>query len=236
MLIVVGIMMSLVLALALLYFMFIQTSPSAILDLGFVSYLAGNAGTALGGLIGMMALTFFVILPMLAKIPGTVRETLNQRRFRRTPERTTGSVVNSTQGVDYTSIELTYLGHRQVFRIDNRVLTAPLEPGTELIVFYDPANKSNAYIDVLGSLDQQHTHITQSDTLFKLLEITPRFDVSPQSFELVGELYGGSFDAQKASLVCQFNREELGRFTPGTLLPCIVSGSKDNYTISMVTS
>ena len=83
MLIVAGFMMSLVLALALLYFMFIQTSPSAILDLGFISYLSSNAGTALGGLIGMMALTFVVILPMLAKIPGNVRETLSQRRFRR---------------------------------------------------------------------------------------------------------------------------------------------------------
>lgn len=236
MLIAVGSIISLALALALLYFMFIQTSPGVILDLGFISYLSSNAGTALGGLIGMMALTFLVILPMLVKIPGTLREMLGQRRLRRQPEKTTGNVVSSTQGVDYTSIELTYSGHRQVFRIDNRVLTAPLEPGTELIVYYDPANKSNAYIDVLASLDQQHTHITQSDTLFKLLDITPRFDVSPQSFELVGELYGGSFDAQKASLVCQFNREELGRFTPGTLLPCIVSGSKDNYTISMVTS
>lgn len=236
MMIVIGFTISLVLALALLYVMFIQTSPSVILDLGFVSYLSDNAGTALGGLIGMVALTFVVVLPVLANIPGTIRKVRGQRRLRSQPIETLGTVISSTQNADHTLIELAYTGHRKAFPIDNRLFTAPIEPGTQFKVFYDPGNKNNAYVDVIGSYEQQHADITHSDTLFKLLKITPRFDVSPQSFELVGELYGGAFDAQKASLVCQVNREELSRFTPGRLLPCVVSGYKDNYSISMVTS
>ncbi|WP_028672078.1 hypothetical protein [Saccharospirillum impatiens] len=237
MFIIIGSALSMVLTLALMYFMFMQNSPPVILDLGFVNYLIKNAGAAIGGLIGMLALSFFAILPMLASIPATFKEMMSQRRLSRQPIQVTGKVVTATtEGLNHTLIRVSYAGQTNAFQVDNRVLMSAVERGTELTVFYDPKNKSNAYIDFIGSLEEDRSRIVQSGTVIKILEITPKFTVTPDSFEILGELHGGSFTAQKVSMVFELQREDLSRYSPGAILPCEVSGSTDNYSISILSS
>lgn len=233
MLFLLGLIISVLLALTLLYIMFMQSSPELILDLGFINFLVDNPGAAIGGLIGMVALTFTVILPVLASIPTNIKEIVEQRKLSSNPIKVIGQVLTLTRGSTHSSLELIYAMHKKTFQIDNRVLSPSIERGQRLTVFYDPKNKDNAYVDIVGSLEQENSSTKKSDTLFKLLEITPKFDVGPTSFELIGELYGDVFEQQKVSLICQLPRDEISRYAPGTLFPCVVSGSKANYTISI---
>lgn len=231
-----GFIIAVVLAFVLLYLVFMQNSPEQIIDLGFINFLLDNPGAALGALIGMLAVSFTVILPALTSIPKSIREFANQRRLSQLPIKVTGQVITSIRSVTHTSIEVTYAGVNNNFRVDNRLLSQNLARGSNLLVFYDPRNKANAYIDIIGSLEQDNSVITDSGTVFKLLEITPRFDINSNSFELIGELYGSDFEAQKASLVYEFSLAEVSHYTPGKLYPCTVHGAKGNYSISILAS
>jgi hypothetical protein len=230
-----GILISVVLTLALLYFMFLEISPESIIDLGFINFLIDNPGPAFGGLIGMIAVSFLVVLPILMSIPSSIHTMLNQRKIKGKPIKVTGRVLQLTQGLTHTNIEVIYADHKRVFEVDNRVVSTPVNRGSDMTVVYDSKNKQNAYLDFFDQMIQESSSIAQSDTLFKLLEITPRFEVSKNSFELLGELHGGEFQGKKASLVYELARDEISRYQPGTLYPCVISGSTDNYTISILT-
>lgn len=228
--------------LSFLYLKIFQSSkfPDSILNGGFINFLIKNHQQIIGVMIGFMAASYFAFTPWLMNIPNSLNGTIINKSssLKNEPVKTIGKIIEIHTTNKNTELSIHYDGNNKKFIINNKVIQDRLKVGDNITVFYDPKNTELAYLDFCNSLDldEKVQTIQDSDVLFKLIEITPRFDMGSNIFELLGEFHGGQYQGKKGSLIHEFPREDIAQYTPGSLFPCVISGTKNNYSIKLLTS
>jgi hypothetical protein len=186
-----------------------------------------------GGFIGIFAASFFSFTPAVMKFPGYILSLKDRFKLSSDPIKSTGKIISKKVNHNNTNLVIQYSVHQKEFSVDNRVLTNSLSIGDEVTVFYDPNNPQLAYIDFHLESEELALNIKESKTIFKLLDITPRFDLSPNSFELTGELYGEKYNKQKSSFIHSFQSNDIEDLVPGKLLPCLITKTEDSFSIQL---
>ena len=229
--------LSLILSFLFIYFAFFLSQPEYIRINGFINFLMTKdaLGGLIGGFIGMMALNLIVIFPFIITLPSTVHKFVTEKKFGSKPNKTTGKILNIVEKSDLTILDITYNEIRKSFEIPSILITKEIKEAMTVVVFYDPSTPSNSYLDLLSNANNNSSITSNRDTnsVFKLLEITPKFDITPKTYELIGEIHSEDFKGQKASLIYELKNQDLNTLTPGKIYPCSVSGSTNNYNIDI---
>ena len=210
--------------------------PEAIQIQGYISYITQASSAFFGTYIGAFAASFFAFSPAIMKIPKHLLGLKNRFILSSDPVNSNGKVINIQASKNHTDLTILYNSHEKTFNVDNRAIITPLSKGDEVTVFYDPNNPDIAYLDFHYANEELKSSFKESETLFKLLDITPRFDINRDSFELSGEIHGGEYQGRKASIIHDFPRAEAHKLIPGTLFQCIITGNENNYNIQLITS
>ncbi len=229
--------LSLILTFSISYFIFFLELPESIKIDGFISFLMTKDafGGLIGGVIGMMALNLILIMPLLISLPNTIHSFITAKKLKKAPKQATGKILSIDIGTKSSTLDISYINHRKLFKVPNSLLTNEIRDIKNVTVFYDPSDPNNSYIDLIPkSHDAQNTETKGgSNSVFKLLELTPKFDLTPSSYELIGEIHSAKFKGQKASLVYELKNKDLNALVPGKIFPCAVSGSTDDYSIDI---
>ena len=229
--------LSLILSFLFIYFVFFLSQPEYIRINGFINFLMTKdaLGGLIGGFIGMMALNLIVIFPFLISLPTTIHKWITAKKFSSKPNKASGKILNIIEKPDLTILDITYNQIRKSFEIPSILLTNEIKETMTVVVFYDPSSPSNSYLDLLDNSNDNNSIKINSDTnaVFKLLEITPKFDITSKSYELIGEIHSDKFKGQKASLIYELKNQDLNILIPGKIYPCSVSGSTNNYNIDI---
>lgn len=232
---IISVILSIILTLVLIYFTFFQKLPESIQLEGFISFLNNKSalGGLIGGFIGMMALNLLVIMPFFSNLPGKITELITTKKFSSGPDKVSGRVTHLKNGTEYSIIEVLYNDHKKKFNMPNSLISNNINEGSSVTVFFDPNDIDNSYLDLSNTIKVTKKEITTPSTVFKLLELTPKFDLAPNSYEIIGEIYGGKLQGKKASLVYKLNGNEIKNLTPGKIYPCIISGESTDYSIDI---
>jgi hypothetical protein len=215
------------------YFFFFDKMPESIQIHGYINYMTKAPSAFFGGFIGIFAASFFSFTPAVMKFPGYILSLKDRFKLSSDPIKSTGKIISKKVNHNNTNLVIQYSVHQKEFSVDNRVLTNSLSIGDEVTVFYDPNNPQLAYIDFHLESEELALNIKESKTIFKLLDITPRFDLSPNSFELTGELYGEKYNKQKSSFIHSFQSNDIEDLVPGKLLPCLITKTEDSFSIQL---
>jgi hypothetical protein len=215
------------------YFMIFNRMPESIQVQGYLNYITQSPSGFLGAFIGSLAASFFAFTPSIMKIPKSLFNLTNKFTLTAEPIKSIGKVTNKKSHTTHTTLAIQYDGNQKEFNIDNRVFIKPISVSDEVTVFYDPNDPQLAYIDFHLESEELVLNIKESKTLFKLLDITPRFDLSPNSFELTGELYGEKYNKQKSSFIHSFQSNDIVDLVPGKLLPCLITKTEDSFSIQL---
>ena len=229
--------LSLILSFLFIYFAFFLSQPEYIRINGFINFLMTKdaLGGLIGGFIGMMALNLIVIFPFIITLPSTVHKFVTEKKFGSKPNKTTGKILNIVEKSDLTILDITYNEIRKSFEIPSILLTKEIKEAMSVVVFYDPSTPSNSYLDLLSNVNDNSSITSNRDTnsVFKLLEITPKFDITTKTYELIGEIHSEDFKGKKASFVYKLEQQDLDKIVPGKIYPCSISGNIDNYSIDI---
>ena len=216
------------------YFLLFDKMPESIQVNGYIHYIMKAPSAFFGAFIGAYAASFFAFSPTIMKIPGHLLSSKGRFTMSSEPIKAIGKLISKNVTQSHTNLLIQYDNRQTMFSVDNRVISCPLSNGNEVVVYYDPNKPELAYIDFYQINEITESNIKKSETLFKLLDITPKFDISKNSFELLGEIYGGDYQGKKASMIISLPREEIAHYTPGKLLPCIINGTKNDYSIQLL--
>lgn len=233
MLLIISTVLSALMSFSLVYFIFFLSLPESIKINGFINFLMSKdaIGGLIGGFIGMMALNLIVILPFLITLPQKIRETINSQKLKKLPIKTIGKILNIERKSNTSILDISFNNYRKSFSVPNILTTDNLNSNRCVTVFYDPSNPENSYLDLI--IDSKTPSENPENSVFKLLEINPKFDVSSNSYQLIGEIHSESFKGQKASLVYELDNKMLSSIIPGKIFPCTVSGMTNNYNIDI---
>jgi len=233
--IIFSIIISIFLSLCLSYFLFFQRLPESMQLEGYLNFLTDkNAlGGLIGGFIGMMAIMLTVVLPFLTNLPSMFHDYFNARKLSERPLSSLGRIMHMKKNGENSILEIFYKNHTKSFDVPNALLTEDLSEGSSVTVLYDPNDINNSYLDLSSNINNSTTEISNSNTVFKILELTPKFAITPKSYEIIGEIHGDKYQGQKASLIYELNNNELKTLVPGKIYPCFISGDNDNYRIDI---
>ncbi len=233
----ISFIISITLTVIITYFLIFNSLPESIRELGYFHHLMRTPNIPFGMITGFMAASYFALVPFIFLIPVKLKEIKSTTTLTNKPIKTTGHINNIDIGENEIGVDIHYNDTRKVFKINKKALQKELEVGDSITVYYDPKKPSQAYLD-LSHLpeDSQASNIGKADTLFKLLNITPKFNIHKNAFELLGEIYGEDFQGKESSIILNLSREELTHYTPGKLFPCLITGTKNDYSIQLMTS
>lgn len=234
--ILISLLVATVLFTIFIYFFFFRMYPQSTIDLGFIRFISSAPEGLIGGFIGMFVASYFSFTPSIMAIPEKLSTIKGNFKLSTQPIKTEGRIIGKNVTAESTELSIHYDGNRKVFNVNNKAIHGSIKVGDDITVYYDPNNTELPYLDFFKSLDEEIQTIQDSDVLFKLIDITPRFDMGNNIFELLGEFHGGQYQGKKGSLIHEFPREDIAQYTPGRLFPCVISGTKDNYSIQLLTS
>lgn len=230
-----SIIVSIFLSFCLSYFLFFQRLPESMQLEGYINFLTNKdaLGGLIGGFIGMMALMLTIIIPFLTNLPSTIHTYLTTKKLSGKPKSSLGRIMYVNKGEDNSVLNVFYNNHTKSFDVPNALLTEDICEGSSVTVLYDPNDIENAYLDLSSDISNTVNEIENSNTVFKILELTPKFTVTPKSYEIIGEIHGGKYQGQKESLVYKLSNNELKTLVPGKIYPCFISGNNDDYRIDI---
>lgn len=230
-----SIIISIFLSLCLSYALFFQRLPESMQLEGYINFLTNkNAlGGLIGGFIGMMAIMLTVVIPFLTKFPSILHNFLNSKKLSEQPKSSVGRIMHINKNEGNSILDVFYSNHTKSFDVPNSLLTEDINEGSSVTVLYDPNDIDNSYLDLSSNINNTSTEITNSNTVFKVLELTPKFSITPKSYEIIGEIHGEKYQGQKASLIYELSNNELKILAPGKIYPCFISGDNDNYRIDI---
>lgn len=230
-----SIIISILLSLCLSYFLFFQRLPESMQLEGFLKFLANKdaLGGLIGGFIGMMAVMLTVVSPFLKNLSNKFHNFLNSRKLSDQPLSSLGRIIHINKNEENSILDVFYHNHTKSFDVPNALLTEDISEGNSVTVLHDPNDIDNSYLDLSSNMSNTTTETTNSNTVFKILELTPKFAITPKSYEITGEIHGNNYQGQKASLVYELNNNELKTLVPGKIYPCFISGDKDDYRIDI---
>lgn len=232
---ILSIIISIFLSLCLSYFLFFQRLPESIQLEGFLNFLTNKdaLGGLIGGFIGMMAIMLTVVLPFLKNLPSMFHDYFNARKLSEKPLSSLGRLMHIKRNGENSILDVFYNNHTKSFDVPNALLTENLSEGSSVTVLYDPNDINNSYLDLSSNINNSTTEISNSNTVFKILELTPKFAITPKSYEIIGEIHGDKYQGQKASLIYELNNNELKTLAPGKIYPCFISGNNNDYKIDI---
>ena len=219
------------------YFIFFGNLPDPLKEQGYLSLMLTQPAGFVGGFIGAYIASYYSFSPAVLTIPARLQESLGKFTLSTQPIKTNGRINSIEKQLHTTILTIAYDGHTKAFTLDNEVFHTPLTKGQSIVIFYDPNKKDQAYLDLLAdSTEKTQTieSISSSDTMFKLLEITPEFSLGTGMYEVFGEIYGEKYEGQKAKFAHQFGIDDLSSLIPGRILPCRINGNGDNLSISLI--
>ena len=233
--VIFSIIISIILSLCLSYFLFFQRLPESMQLEGYINFLKNKdaLGGLIGGFIGMMAIILTVVLPFLTNLPNMLHDYFNARKLSEKPLSSLGRVMHIKRNGENSILDVFYNNNTKSFDVPNALLTEGLSEGSSVTVLYDPNDIDNSYLDFSSNINNSTTEISNSNTVFKILELTPKFAITPKSYEIIGEIHGDKYQGQKASLIYELNNNELKTLVPGKIYPCFISGDNDNYRIDI---
>lgn len=223
------------------YVLIYSRYPASITNLGYINFMATNTGALIGGLAGALMASYFAFTPSLLGYIKKFKKNNDKLSFPSPPKSTTGQVTHKQTFGNNTTLNVVYDNHQKNFELDSRVVPSHIQKNSQVSVFYDPNDKNKSYLDLNTTNPQQTMYSSPNqllnepnfDAVFKLIEITPKFDLGNGNYELIGELFGEGFNGDKSSLIAQFQHDQLSTLIPGKLFPCIVSGEKENLSIQL---
>jgi hypothetical protein len=201
---------------------------------GYITFILASPNSLIGIIIGAFTTSLFVIAPAIMKWPTEYIGFQNRLIFSSDPIKATGIITNIISDEADTKISVSYNSTEHEFNLDNRALNSNLSQGDSVTVFYENGNPEKAYLDFYSKEEKIAPNKSEQGTLFKLIDITPRFDLSDSLFELTGELHGGDLQGRKVSIMHGFDANEIHNYTPGKLFPCSITGSDNDYKISLI--
>ena len=230
-----SIIISIILSLCLSYFLFFQRLPESMQLEGYINFLKNKdaLGGLIGGFIGMMAIMLTIVIPFLSNLPSMFHDYFNARKLSEQPLSSLGRIMHIKKNGENSILDVFYKNHTKTFDVPNALLTEDICEGSTVAVLHDPNDIDNSYLDLSSNINNSTTEISNSNTAFKLLELTPKFDITPKSYEVIGEIHGDKYQGQKASLIYELNNNELKTLVPGKIYPCFISGNNNDYKIDI---
>lgn len=151
-------------------------------------------------------------------------------------------------GVDSVDLEVSYAGVKRIFNIDRRYFDlSGIVSGSRIGVFYDRKNPRKGYLDlhsITSGCDQNHQDVqdlnnikeyrmldssmdvvTQPNAVFKVTELSPRFEQKPNTYAITGEVIGGGFTGKTFTVEKVIPQQFLQHVLPGMVIPCHVDTS-----------
>ncbi len=173
---------------------------------------------------------------LLVVIWGVVGSKLRSSRKRKQTKEVIGSIVSikyagmkDHDGVRY-NITADYLDiQRTFYSVGNEVSFKP-EAGDQIVILTDPSDPRSASIDVQASIALKSKTSTassdssKSNAMFKVTEITPKFEHAPNTYLVIGEVFpdqGASFQTEIEQVL---DKSFVSTIVPGKLLAAYTDG------------
>lgn len=204
-------------------------------DLGYLNHLYENSNMIFGLLIGSFMGLFFAITPMLLKLPSITKNILTQLHMSDTPIKAIGRVINVEIENNITLITVSYSGYSKTFSVDRKLVEDEFDEGDQIVVFYDKEDKKKSYLDIFYKNQNTNEIKNQNSdkTVFKLIDISPNYELGLDFYEITGEIFGREYNGKKAKFSHPFYNKDLSTLTPGRVIPCTIEGTGNDLSISL---
>lgn len=204
-------------------------------ELGYLNHLYENSNMIFGLLIGSFMGLFFSITPTILQLPSIIKNRLTQLQMSDAPIKAIGRVINLAIENDITLITVSYSGYSKTFSVDRKLVEDKVAEGEQIVVFHDKKDKKKAYLDIFNNNQDisEKKHQSNDKTVFKLIDISPNYELGLDFYEITGEIFGREYNGKKAKFSHPFYNKDLSTLIPGRVIPCTIEGTGNDLSISL---